>query len=105
MKRFFGILTALALLMTCCFGAAASAESSAGAPLTCETIQALNGGNAVIHTSGDRVTFVGGTCTSSSVQSPEAAADVVEAMIPLMGGDGRTHFEPVRTLCESFGNT
>ena len=105
MKRLLGILTALVILITCCFGASALAESPAETALTLEEIQALNGGAAAIDARDGHVTFVGGTCTSEKVQSDEAAAKVVENMIPLMGGDSRTAFEPWRTLYDSFGNT
>ena len=111
MKRIIGILTALVLLLTCCFGASAFAESaapaapSAKAALTLEDIQALNGGGAVIDERNGTVTFVGGTCAAGPVQSSAAAAEVVESMIPLLGGDSRTAFEPWRTLYDSFGNT
>jgi len=105
MKRLLGILTALVLLITCCFGAAALAESPAEEALTLEEIRTLNGGSAAIDARGDHVTFVGGACTSDKVESSEAAAKVVETMIPLMGGDSRTAFEPWRTLYDSFGNT
>jgi len=105
MKRLLGILTTLVMLMTCCFGAAALAESPAGSALTLEDIQAMNGGSAVIDTREGHVTFVGGTCTSDKVRNSDVAARVVENMIPLMGGDSRTAFEPWRTLYDSFGNT
>ena len=105
MKRLLGILTAIVMLMTFCFGATAFAESPAGPFLTLEAIQALNNNNVVIDINDGHVTFVGGTCTSDKVQSSDAAAKVVENMIPLMGGDSRTTFEPWRTLYDSFGNT
>ena len=105
MKRILGILTVLVMLMTCCFGAAALAESSGEAQLTVEDIRTLNGGNAVIHSPQGQVTFVGGTCSSGPVTNPEDAAKVVRDMTPLMGGDSRTVFVPWRTLYDSFGNT
>ena len=105
MKRLLGILTILVMLMTCCFGAAALAESPAKITLTIDEIQAMNGGSAVIDAREGCMTFVGGTCTSEKVQNSDAAAKVVENMIPLMGGDSRTAFEPWRTLYDSFGNT
>ncbi len=105
MKRLLGILTVLVMLMTCCFGAAALAESPAKTVLTLEIIQAMNGGSAVIDAREGCVTFVGGTCTSEKLQSSGDAAKVVENMISLMGGNSRTAFEPWRTLYDSFGNT
>ena len=105
MKRFLGILTVLVMLVTCCSGASALAEPPVKAALTISGIQALNGGNAVIDARDGRVTFIGGTCASEKVKGPEDAARVVEDMIPLMGGGSRTHFEPWRTLSDSFGNT
>ena len=105
MKRLLGILTALVILITCFFGAAALAESPAEEALTLEEIQTLNGASTAIDARDGHVTFVGGACTSDKVESSEAAAKVVETMIPLMGGDSRTAFEPWRTLYDSFGNT
>ena len=48
MKRILEMLTALVMLMTCCYGAAAFAEAPAKEAMSLEYIQALNGGNAVI---------------------------------------------------------
>ena len=48
MKRLLGILTAVVMLMTFCFGATAFAESPAGPFLTLEAIQALNNNDVVI---------------------------------------------------------
>ena len=99
------MLTALVMLMTCCYGAAAFAEAPAEEAMSLEYIQALNGGNAVIHSPQGHVTFVGGTCTPEPVKNAGDAEKVVQAMTPLMGGDSRTAFVPWRTLYDSFGNT
>ena len=50
------------------------------------------------------MTFVDGTCTDGPVNDMNAATEVVNAMIPLMGGDDRTGFEPWRTLTDTSGN-
>ena len=102
-KRVILYLTVAVMLMTACGAGAAAAQSPDG-QLTIQDIQALNGGKAVIHTRDGLVTFVGGTCSATPVKNAADANGVVEKMIPLMGGDARTRFEPWRVLKDSFGN-
>ena len=100
-KRMLAMLLALILAM----GATAGlAESAPAATLTLEDLDALNGGAAKVYTRDGRVTFVDGRCTDGPVADMADATRVVDAMIPLMGGDGRTHFEPWRTLTDTNGN-
>ena len=103
MKKILGILMAVVMLCTCCLSGAL-AEPAAETQLTLEKIKAMNGGEVPVHTENGKVTFVGGACTEEPVRSTEDAAKVVTDMIPLIG-DGRTRFEPRRTLYDSFGNT
>ena len=101
-RRALAVLLALILAL----GTMASlAETvSATAPLTLDDLDRLNGGAARVTTRDGRVTFVDGTCTDGPVTDMDAAARVVDAMIPLMGGDERTGFEPWRTLTDTNGN-
>ena len=104
MKRTIALLLALAML--CSYGLA---EEAIAAPalegqLSIEDIQALNDGKANILTQDGRVTFVDGTCATEPVKNEEDAGRVVSAMIELLGGDARTHFEPWRTVTDPSGN-
>ena len=69
--------------------------------LTLDDLDKLNGGAAKVVTRDGRVTFVEGACTDAPVTNIADAARVVDAMIPLMGGDERTVFEPWRTLTDT----
>ena len=69
--------------------------------LTAEDLEAL-GAEAYVH--DGRVTFVDGACTDRPVQSMEDAAQVVEAMTGLLGGDERTQFEPWREFEDTAAN-
>ena len=101
-KRVLAVLLALILAL----GAVASLAETlpAAVPLTLDDLDRLNGGSARVMTRDGRVTFVDGTCTDGPVNDMNAATEVVNAMIPLMGGDDRTGFEPWRTLTDTSGN-
>ena len=106
MKRTFAILTALVMLVT--IAGTSLAETTATAnfvSLTLEDIEALNGGPVTVHTDNGRITFVGGTCTDQPVKSYEDAQRVIDAMLPLLGGDANTAFEPWRVLNDPAGNS
>ena len=109
MKKIVRVLATLLALILAMSGMATTAladaiTQTAQPPLTLEAIDKLNGGAAKVYTRDDRVTFVDGTCTDGPVTSMTDAASVVSAMIPLMGGDARTRFEPWRTLTDTSGN-
>ena len=109
MKKIVRVLASLLALILAMSGMATTAladavTQTAQPPLTLEAIDKLNGGAAKVYTRDDRVTFVDGTCTDGPVTSMTDAASVVSAMIPLMGGDARTRFEPWRTLTDTSGN-
>ena len=103
--RALAMLMALILAMgtTASLAEALPAEAAQGR-LTLEDLNRLNGGAAKVSTRDGRVTFVDGTCTDGPVADMADAARVVDAMIPLMGGDSRTRFEPWRTLADTNGN-
>ncbi|MBQ3424011.1 MAG: M4 family metallopeptidase [Clostridia bacterium] len=103
MRKMRSILAALlAALMLLTAPLAALAEAAApAAPLTLEALEALG---ARPHPEDGRVTFVEGPCTEGPVTDMPGARRVVEAMIPLLGGDARTQFEPWRTLTDAVGN-
>ena len=104
-KRIFAVLTALVMLVAAAgVSLAETAVTEKTAGLTIEDIKALNGGPVTVHTDSGRITFVGGTCTDKPVKSHEDAQTVIDAMLPLLGGDGRTAFEPWRVLSDPAGN-
>ena len=105
MKRAFAALTALVILVAVAgpsLAETAVTETEAG--LTIEDIEALNGGSVTVHTDNGRITFVGGTCTDQPVRNYGDAQSVIDAMLPLLGGDGNTAFEPWRVLNDPAGN-
>ena len=105
MKKIKRALAALLALLLALGTADALAETApAATALTLDDLDRLNGGAARVTTRDGRVTFVDGACTDGPVNDVEAAARVVDAMIPLMGGDERTGFEPWRTLTDTSGN-
>lgn len=94
----------LAALMLLAGPGGTLAEAAAAAQpekLTLEAIEALG---AKVYTHENRVTFVEGACTDAPVRSMQDAARVVNAMIPLTGGDERTQFEPWRSFRDPAGN-
>ena len=101
-KRVLAVLLALILAL----GTVASLAETlpTAVPLTLDDLDRLNGGSARVMTRDGRVIFVDGTCTDGPVNDMNAATEVVNAMIPLMGGDDRTGFEPWRTLTDTSGN-
>ena len=109
MKKIVRVLATLLALILAMSGMAATVlaeavQQAAQTTLTLEDLNKLNGGAAKVYTRDDRVTFVDGTCTDGPVADMTDAASVVNAMIPLMGGDARTQFEPWRTLTDTNGN-
>ncbi len=105
LKRVFAVLTALAALAAASGASLAeTAETATAAGLTIEDIEALNGGPVTVHTDNGKVTFVGGTCTDQPVKDCEDAQAVIGAMLPLLGGDANTAFEPGRVLNDPAGN-
>ena len=105
MKKIKRALAALLALLLALGTVAALAETApAATALTLDDLDRLNGGAARVTARDGRVTFVDGACTDGPVNDMEAAARVVDAMIPLMGGDERTGFEPWRTLNDTSGN-
>ena len=91
-KRVLAVLLALILAL----GTVASLAETlpTAVQLTLDDLDRLNGGSARVMTRDGRVIFVDGTCTDGPVNDMNAATEVVNAMIPLMGGDDRTGFEP-----------
>ena len=99
LKRWLSaLLAALILLATC--GAAAEGIIPEGQ----RTLEDLERCGATAHLHDDRVTFVEGACTDKAVQSMTDARQVVDSMVTLLGGDGRTQFEPWRELEDTAGN-
>ena len=104
-KRMLAILTVLVMLVTTAGASLAEdAETANTAGLTLQDIEALNGGPVTVHTDQGRVTFVGGTCTDKPVKNHEDAQSVIGTMLPRLGGDGHTAFEPWRVLNDPAGN-
>ena len=109
LKCLLAMLLALILGMSTTASLAEAVETAVveAAPehaLTLDDLDKLNGGAAKVVTRNGRVTFVEGACTDAPVTNIADAARVVDAMIPLMGGDERTVFEPWRTLTDTKGN-
>jgi len=102
LKRMLAILTALVMFMT--IAGTSMAETANTAGLTLQDIEAMNGGPVTVHTDHGRITFVGGTCTDEPVKSHEDAKQVIRSVLPLLGGDGHTAFEPWRVLNDPAGN-
>ena len=92
-------LIALVFSLICSLSFAETASPQA--PLTLADLASIG---ATVHSHDGRVTFVDGPCTADPVKSVENAAAVVDAMVPLLGGDARTQFEPWRTLTDTAGN-
>ena len=101
-RRVLAVLLALILALGTMASLAEAVPATTG--LTLDDLDRLNGGSARVITRDGRVTFVDGVCTDGPVTDMVAAARVVDAMIPLMGGDERTNFEPWRTLTDTSGN-
>ena len=104
MKRTFAAITALVMLAATAGASLGEAAAADTAGLSIESIEALNGGPVTVHTDNGRITFVGGTCTDQPVKSYEDAQAVAGAMLPLLGGDANTAFEPWRVLKDPAGN-
>ncbi|MBR3016677.1 MAG: M4 family metallopeptidase [Clostridia bacterium] len=104
MKRLLALLLTLALLCSSALAEAVETLPSLEGQLSVEDIQALNGGKANILTQDGRVTFVDGACAAEPIRNGEDADKVVSAMITLLGGDERTHFEPWRQVSDPSGN-
>ena len=84
-KRAFSWLLAIAMALT--FIPALAEESAAR-----------------VYTHNDRVTFVDGATADWPILTEADAAEAVEAMIPKMGGDERTRFEPWRVVTDTAQN-
>ena len=95
-KRYLSAILALAMLMG---ATGALAEAGQAAPQDQEML-----GSAKLHTRGDRVTFVEGSCVDAPIQNPTDAEALVRDMSALLGGDERTQFEFWRTLTDARGN-
>ena len=104
MKRALAMLLALIMALGATAAFAETGSNAGEGQMTLEALEALNGGAAKVYTHDGRVTFVEGACTDEPVTSMEDAARVVADMITLLGGDGRTRFEPWRTLTDTSGN-
>ena len=105
MKRLLAILTALMMLLTAAGASLAeTAETVKTTGLTMQEIEALNGGPVTVHRDQGRVTFIGGSCSDSPVKNQEDAEQVIRSVLPLLGGDERTAFEPWRVLNDPAGN-
>ena len=101
LKRWLSALLAAALLFALpCL----PVKAESAAPLNEAAIQALNGDKAGIYSHDGRVTFVDGACTDQPVRSMEDAAAIVDAMLPMIGGDARTQFAPWRSFQDPGGN-
>lgn len=103
-KRFLVILTAIVFLCSLTLDLTAKGAEAGTDALTREDLYAMNGGTVDIHEENGKITFVGGTCTTGPVAGREDAERVVSSMLPLLGGDGRTCFEPWRELKDPAGN-
>jgi len=101
LKKWISALMAVLMLFTACPSLAEPAAAERQGGLTMEDLTAL-GAKAAVH--DGRVTFVDGPCTAEPVMDMEDAAKVVDSMQTLTGGDGRTRFEPWRTLADAKGN-
>jgi hypothetical protein len=84
-RRVLAVLLALILALGAMASLAETIPATTG--LTLDDLDRLNGGAARVITRDGRVTFVDGVCTDGPVTDMDAAARVVDAMIPLMGGD------------------
>ena len=104
MKQLLALLLTLALLCSSALAEAVEAAPLLDGQLSVEDIQALNDGKANILTQDGRVTFVDGTCAAEPIKTWDEASRVVSAMISLLGGDARTHFEPWRAVNDPSGN-
>lgn len=98
-KSLLSLLLAAALLL-CSVGGLAETAGLSG-QRTPEDLKALG---ATAYTHDGRVTFVDGACTDAPVMSTADAAEVVDAMVALTGGDARTYFEPWRDFADPVGN-
>ena len=100
-NRWLSALLALAMLLTSCPSLAEAAPAAQAQAVTLDTLDTL-GATAYLH--NGRVTFVDGACTEEAVLDMESAERVVDAMLPLLGGDERTRFTPWSTLEDAVGN-
>ena len=98
-RRILALLAALALLPA---SAAGAAEERAR--LTLKDLQVMNGGTAGVYTDEGDVTFLDGACSAEPVLNQDDARRAVLSMIPLLGGNERTRFEPWRILNDPAGN-
>ena len=92
------VLMSLVMLTAAAGSFAEPAEGTKTARLILQEIENLNGGPVTVHADNGKVTFIGGNCTAEPVKSFEDAKPVVDAALPLLGGDGRTVLEPWRVL-------
>ena len=100
MKRWIALFLVLALLCSCALAEPVETISGIAVP------EALDIGNHTVRVlrQNGRVTFMDGACTSDPVRSMEDASRLLDTVIPIMGGDSRTHFEPWRVLRDASGN-
>ena len=101
-KSRFPLRASLIALAVCLLCSLSFAE--AASPADALTLADLAALGATAHSHDGCVTFVDGPCTANPVKNAEDAAAVVRAMVPLLGGDARTQFEPWRTLSDTAGN-
>ena len=116
-KQVTGIVMTCAMLsasmMVPAFGAEPAAGSAAQTDedsglygqLTLEDIDALNGGSSSVYMHNGHVTLVDGTCTEYPVTDMKDAAEIVDSMTELMGGNSNTVFTPWREVTDPKGNT
>ena len=80
----------------------AEAEETAKAP---ERLPAADGAEAVVHRDADgKIFFIEGSCTADKVTNMKEAEKVVDSMLPALGSDGRSKFEPWRDLTDPAGS-
>ena len=105
LRKMLAFLAAMIMLCTALpAGATEAAETADPAGLTVQDLEALNGGPLSMHMDQGNITFLGGSCSADPVKSFEDAASVIDSMLPLMGGDGDTAFEPWRVVNDPAGN-
>ena len=105
LKKWICILAAVTLLSAALPAGAENASGKGGTPrLTAERLEEINGGPDGIHRRDGAVTLLEGRCTEEKITEPESAAQAVESMIGLIGGDERSRFEYLRTLTDAAGN-
>ena len=105
LKKWICILAAVTLLSAALPAGAENSSGKGGTPrLTAERLEEINGGPDGIHRRDGAVTLLEGRCTEEKITEPESAAQAVESMIGLIGGDERSRFEYLRTLTDAAGN-